>query len=1000
MKKLLALVLALVMSMSLVTISNAAFSDADKISHDEAVDVLNTLGVINGMPDGSFAPAGNVTRAEMAKMISIIMLGDVDASAFVGTATGLTDIKGHWAEGYIQYCYSQGIIAGRGDGTFAPNANVTAVEAAKMLLGAIGYNATVQGYTGADWAINVTRDAQLSGFYTDLKGLSSNKALTRDEAAQMIYNAVVADLIEKTPVLNVTTGTLQYEYRANKDKSLLTETFKAVKVIGAVIDNEFMSGSGMKGKTTVRVSNFDENKTYADGDTTFKVTTGAAELGMSVTLYVKPYNANKTNADKATVLGSVYVNDNNTVYTTGDAIKADKIEKTLKDQGLKLASDNKAYEMVNYAWVGSNTIKQTFTYASLAALTGNGIKVSFVDLDGNGSIDNVLVLEKAFGKVSSVSTKGDGLLNIAKIGSKGASVYENEANDNVADFAKLGLAKNDYVSYYYVSGSEMYYVEKVEGKKVDVTATIGAVGNDGGKFVADATYKLSKLAGGDLSAASGTQETLPTSVEPGKSAVVYLDDYGYVIYVTEVDTTTAYLMIEQAKAGSWNDTVEAKVILSDGTAATINVAKVGTTKVDGTSAGRIAGDLNTAKYSDSSNACIYSYTVNSDGKYELTGQSTNRKTITKTNDASIANTAVITKNNPTIAVDGGTLYADNSTPFVIKVGSDITAYTGINTVPTRTNSKDADVSLFAVKKSSGSFADIVFVFGGAGATSESNYIYFLNRYPTVTVDAKGNSVYTYDVVRDGEVTTVLAESATVVTKAGLYKVTFTGDKATSVSAAFEAARLVPLAYAAVSSSSTNEGVINGYAYNDNTKFFVIKDNKATEADASTIITEGKDRDVIAIILGGTNEPTVAKYVFIDRDSTITTASAPVAAPAGTDDDGFKAMADGAYIPADTTIGAMVGTPAQNRVFKFTAATAQVYTLTVMDTDGNKVYTEPSSSSLTEGGHYFYISLVANGTAHANAGDGTWKTAPAAAGTYVYSITGADGVMALKGNFTV
>ena len=165
MKKLLALVLALVMSMSLVTISNAAFSDADKISPDEAVDVLNTLGVINGMPDGSYNPAGNVTRAEMAKMISIIMLGDVDASAFVGTATGLTDIKGHWAEGYIQYCYSQGIIAGKGDGTFAPNANVTAVEAAKMLLGAIGYNATVQGYTGADWAINVTRDAQLSGFF-------------------------------------------------------------------------------------------------------------------------------------------------------------------------------------------------------------------------------------------------------------------------------------------------------------------------------------------------------------------------------------------------------------------------------------------------------------------------------------------------------------------------------------------------------------------------------------------------------------------------------------------------------------------------------------------------------------------------------------------------------------------------------------------------------------------------------------------------------------------
>ena len=875
MKKLLALVLALVMTMSLVTISNAAFSDADKISHDEAVDVLNTLGVINGMPDGSYNPAGNVTRAEMAKMISIIMLGDVDASAFVGTATGLTDIKGHWAEGYIQYCYSQGIIAGRGDGTFAPNANVTAVEAAKMLLGAIGYNATVQGYTGADWAINVTRDAQLSGFYTDLKGLSSNKALTRDEAAQMIYNAVVADLIEKTPVLNVTTGTLQYEYRANSSKSLLTETFKAVKVIGEVIDNEFMSGSGMKGKTTVRVSNSDENKTYANGDTTFKITTGADELGMSVTLYVKPYAPAKTNADKATVLGSVYVNDNNAVYTTGDAIKADKIEKKLKDQGLKLDLTNGAFYMNNYAWQNGGS-KVVFTYATLAALTGNGIKVSFVDVDGDGYIDNVLVLEKAFGKVSSVSTKGDGLLNIAKKGSKGANVYENEANDNVADFAKLGLAKDDYVSYYYVAGSEMYYVEKAEGKTVDVTATIGDSANDGGKFVADATYKKSALADAtDMAAASGNQSTLPTAVEVGKSAVVYLDAYGYVIYVTEVDTTTTYLMVTDVKdVSSWGDALSAKVILSDGTTKTIEISKLdGKKLVKGTPAaneikiGASASEASSAwkQIADAkvdtadSDVKIYSYTVDSNGKYELTTQTTYYKNVA----ASATVTAIITKNNPTLALDGTNLYANNATPVVMKNGSDVTLYTGISNVPTRTNSASAGVDMFAVKNTGDSFASIVFVIGGAGAIDPSNFMYFLKDQPTVTKDTKGNSVYTYDVVRDGETTTIVADSSTVVTKAGLYKVTFTGDKATSAAAA-TAGQLIALAPA----TGASDGVVNGKVYNDSTKFFVIKDNKATEASADTIITEGKDQDQIAIIVGENNEANIAKYVFIDRDSSV------------------------------------------------------------------------------------------------------------------------------------
>ena len=927
MKKLLALVLALVMTMSLVTISNAAFSDADKISHDEAVDVLNTLGVINGMPDGSYNPAGNVTRAEMAKMISIIMLGDVDASAFVGTATGLTDIKGHWAEGYIQYCYSQGIIAGRGDGTFAPNANVTAVEAAKMLLGAIGYNATVQGYTGADWAINVTRDAQLSGFYTDLKGLSSNKALTRDEAAQMIYNAVVADLIEKTPVLNVTTGTLQYEYRANSSKSLLTETFKAVKVIGEVIDNEFMSGSGMKGKTTVRVSNSDENKTYANGDTTFKITTGADELGMSVTLYVKPYAPAKTNADKATVLGSVYVNDNNAVYTTGDAIKADKIEKKLKDQGLKLDLTNGAFYMNNYAWQNGGR-KVVFTYATLAALTGNGIKVSFVDVDGDGYIDNVLVLEKAFGKVSSVSTKGDGLLNIAKIGSKGASVYENEANDNVADFAKLGLAKDDYVSYYYVAGSEMYYVEKAEGKTVNVTATIGDKDNDGGKFVADATYKLSKMAGNDLSAASGTQTTLPTSVEPGKSAVVYLDDYGYVIYVTEVDTTTTYLMVTDVKdVSSWGDALSAKVILSDGTTKTIEISKLDSKKLvkstpaaneikigdDKDEASSAWKQIEDAKVATASAAVkIYSYTVDSNGKYELTTQTTNYKNVAAI-VSSAAPTAIITKNNPTLALDGTTLYANNATPVVMKNGSDVTLYTGISNVPTRTNSASAGVDMFAVKNTSDSFASIVFVIGGAGAIDPSNFMYFLNDQPTVTKDAKGNSVYTYDVVRDGETTTIVADSSTVVRKAGLYKVTFTGDKATSASATTEG-QLIALAPA----TGASDGVVNGKVYNDSTKFFVIKDNKATEASADTIITEGKDQDQIAIIVGENNEANIAKYVFIDRDSSV---AAPTA---------VTYTYDGG---AATAIGTVLTSPAASKNIVVTATAATGTTVTSVKVEG-------------------------------------------------------------------
>ena len=74
MKKLLALVLALVMSMFIVTISNAAFSDAADIDYKEAVDVLAAVGVLEG-PDGKFDPKAELTREQAAKIIAYLDLG-------------------------------------------------------------------------------------------------------------------------------------------------------------------------------------------------------------------------------------------------------------------------------------------------------------------------------------------------------------------------------------------------------------------------------------------------------------------------------------------------------------------------------------------------------------------------------------------------------------------------------------------------------------------------------------------------------------------------------------------------------------------------------------------------------------------------------------------------------------------------------------------------------------------------------------------------------------
>ena len=129
-KKILALVLALVMTMSVM--ATAAFTDAATIdtSYDEAAEVLAGLKVFVGRTDGSFDPKASITRAEVAAIIYRMVTGDVNNKSVNLYTEGadFTDTKGHWAEGYIGYCNNAGFIAGYGNGKFGPNDNVTGMQ--------------------------------------------------------------------------------------------------------------------------------------------------------------------------------------------------------------------------------------------------------------------------------------------------------------------------------------------------------------------------------------------------------------------------------------------------------------------------------------------------------------------------------------------------------------------------------------------------------------------------------------------------------------------------------------------------------------------------------------------------------------------------------------------------------------------------------------------------------------------------------------------------------
>jgi len=177
-KKLIALTLALAMVLSVSAFAGSykadTYADAASINSDckSAIELLYALDIMVG--DGkNFNPESAVTRAEMAKMIYVILnYGDDDKAATYTGAKFFTDVEaGYWAEGYINYCAATKLIAGRGDGTFDPTAPVTTAEAAKMILTAIGYSAEHRGYTGANWDKNALSDASIIGL---LDGYKSN----------------------------------------------------------------------------------------------------------------------------------------------------------------------------------------------------------------------------------------------------------------------------------------------------------------------------------------------------------------------------------------------------------------------------------------------------------------------------------------------------------------------------------------------------------------------------------------------------------------------------------------------------------------------------------------------------------------------------------------------------------------------------------------------------------------------------------------------------------
>ena len=199
MKKFLSLVLALVMTMSLVTVSAGAkdFTDDSEITYKEAVDVISALGVVDGYSDGDFRPDDVLTRGAAAKIICNLILGPTTASALSAGTAPFKDVPvTNTFAGYITYCSQQGIISGYADGTFRPTGTLSGNAFMKMLLGALGYDSSIENYTGANWQVSVIKQASGIGLDDGNDEFVGSEAVTRQEAALYAFNMLQATMVE------------------------------------------------------------------------------------------------------------------------------------------------------------------------------------------------------------------------------------------------------------------------------------------------------------------------------------------------------------------------------------------------------------------------------------------------------------------------------------------------------------------------------------------------------------------------------------------------------------------------------------------------------------------------------------------------------------------------------------------------------------------------------------------------------------------------------------
>ena len=575
-KRALSLALAAIMLVGMMVVSASAASyndltDKDQIVNKDAVSMLVSLGIIEGKPDGSYGPTENVDRAQMAKMLSVIMNKGVDNSAlYQSVNSGLVDVNTNWAKGHINYCYTTGIIAGRGNGKFDPSATVTALEAAKMLLVAVGYDPAIEGFEGADWAINVSVRADEQGIFEGFtKDLSA--PLNRDDAALLIYNALDVEMIQSYTTNN-------YPIVYSDHRTILSDKYGVIKVEGVVTANEWAildddtDTALQEGKT--RIYNPDGilsttgNTAVAQDSSAnvktqvFNVSTPVDMLGKAVTMYVKK----TTILADSTVYGAPVVSDVNTVIETGEKVTGgdskddDSLAALLKGTGLATDKATEYYHNYEEVAIDSADVDDIMNV--------KGAALTVIDNDNDGYVNYVISVEKSLTHVSGVSSKNE---TTTLYGLPGDDVIDNEDIVTTA----TDLTKGDVVLVVQYGGRT--YVEEPKtvtgemelfnAKNKDDNKNYIKVGGE--EYKQDGLEVLSNInKDNPVKFLISECDDKANGVQFDAQYDFFLDDFGNIVAFREVEGAPTQYALALDSAYSINGlttTGQIKLLLADGT---------------------------------------------------------------------------------------------------------------------------------------------------------------------------------------------------------------------------------------------------------------------------------------------------------------------------------------------------------------------------------------------------------------------------------------------------